>query len=121
MSEHGSVPLLSEPEAVAEAITSFFAKCDVACLRLQSGWFGGRPFDNLLKLTGISTEGGSVRVALDETQVLTLDADTASLDGSLLRVTISAGSWDWIEYGTQRHCSEALGPGNVEFHSPVRL
>ena len=50
--------------------------------------------------------------------MLTLDAEAASVEGRVLRVTICGGRWDWTEYGSDQEHNEALGPGNVEFHAP---
>jgi len=105
------------PSAIADAVSAFFDEHEVVSLRLPSGWFG-RPHDNWHQLTGATTEEGNLLVRLDDTQVLTLQAETASSDGRVLRVVIQGGRWDWTEYGGDKEHTEVLGSGNVEFHAP---
>jgi hypothetical protein len=109
----------SSPDAstIADAVNAFFAEHEVASLRLPSGWFG-RPHDNWHQLLGTATDGDDVLVHLDDTQVLTLDADGLSTDGRVLRVAIRGGRWRWTEYGGHNEHEEALEPGFVEFHAP---
>lgn len=108
---------LGNPSAIVEAVQSFFAKHEVASLRLPSGWFG-RPHDNWHRLTETKTDGEAVLVRLDDDQVLTLQTEALSSDGRVLRVAIRGGRWDWTEYGGDQEHSEVLGQGNVEFHAP---
>lgn len=103
--------------AVAETVLAFFKEHEVASLRLPSGWFG-RPHDNWHQLTEVSTEGGHVRVRLDETQLLTLKAEATSSEDRVLRVAIRGGRWDWTDYGGDQKHTEVLGRGDVEFHAP---
>ena len=113
----GGVTSTRDPSAIADAVNAFFAEHEVASLRLPSGWFG-RPHDNWHQLTGVATEGGDVSVRLDDTQVLTLDAEGVSTIGRVLRVAIRGGRWHWTEYGGHNEHDEVLGPGFVEFHAP---
>ena len=69
------------------------------------------------QLSQVSMDGHYVLVTLDGTQVLTLDAEGSSVDARVLYVRIRGGRWDWTEYGGVKEHSEALGPGNVEFHA----
>ena len=110
------MPPPSSPSAIVEAINSFFAEHEVASLRLPSGWFG-RPHDNMHQLSEVAIEGDYVLVTLDGKQVLTLDAEGTSADGRVLYVKVRGGRWDWTEYGGDQEHSEALEPGNVEFHA----
>jgi hypothetical protein len=105
------------PSAFADAVSAFFAEHEVAGLRLPSGWFG-RPHDNWHQLTETSTEDENLLVRLDETQVLTLQAEAVSSDDRVLRIAIRGGRWDWTEYGGEQEHTEVLGSGNVEFHAP---
>ena len=50
-------------------------------------------------------------ITLDGKQVLTLDAEGTSTDSRVLRVKISAGRWEWTQYGGDKERSEALGLG----------
>lgn len=102
---------------IAEDIRSFFAQHEVASLRLPSGWFG-RPHDNWHVLTEATSDELGVRVCLDQTQVLNLDAAQSSAEGRILRVVIRRGTWSWKGYGGDDQHDEVLGPGTVEFHAP---
>ena len=103
--------------AIEAAVIAFFAEHEVASLRLPSGWFG-RPHDNWHQLTTTDIEGDALLVRLDEKQVLALDAEGASSEGRVLRVSIRGGRWRWTEYGGEKEHEEVLGPGDVEFHAP---
>ncbi|HEX8082572.1 MAG TPA: hypothetical protein VF557_20355 [Jatrophihabitans sp.] len=107
----------ADSSAIADAVNAFFAEHEVASLRLPSGWFG-RPFDNWHQLTDAATDGAGVLIRLDDRQVLTLDADSVSSEGRVLRVSIRGGRWHWTEYGGDQEHNEVLGPGVVEFHAP---
>jgi hypothetical protein len=113
----GPVTSSDIPSTVVEAISVLFAEHEVASLCLPSGWFG-RPHDNWHQLSEVAIEGDDVLVRLDDRQVLRLTAEGTSLEGRVLRVMIREGRWDWTEYGGDQERSEALGPGNVEFHAP---
>ena len=107
----------SAPDAIVDAIASFFSDHEVASLKLPSGWFG-RPHDNWHQLSEVSTDGQRVRIRVDQTQHLDLDASGVAVDGRTLRVVIRGGAWEWTEYGgSERHC-ESLDKGEVEFHAP---
>ena len=103
--------------AIVDAIEAFFAEHEVASLLLPSGWFG-RPHDSWHQLTEAATVGDEVQVRLDDKQVLTLDAEDASVEERRLRVFIRGGRWQWTEYGGDNDHSEVLGVGAVEFHAP---
>ncbi len=105
------------PTTIADAVSAFFTDHEVASLRLPAGWFG-RPHDNWHQLTGTATQDEHVLIRLDGRQVLTLQADAVSSDDRVLRIAIRGGRWDWTEYGGDQERTEALGPGNVEFHAP---
>ena len=108
-----------DPSAIADAVSAFFAKHEVASLRLPSGWFG-RPHDNWHQLTGATTEDENLLLRLDDKQVLTLLTEGLSSDHRVLRVAIREGRWDWTEYGGTQEHTEVLEAGNVEFHAPFR-
>ncbi|GAB3068525.1 hypothetical protein GCM10027053_35960 [Intrasporangium mesophilum] len=112
---HGS--MTSAPDAIVDDIATFFGDHEVASLKLPSGWFG-RPYDNWHRLTEVSTDGQRVRIRIDQTQDLDLDASGASVDGRTLRVVIRSGGWDWTDYGGSERHHESLGQGVVEFHAP---
>ena len=107
----------SAPDAIVDAVATFFNDHEVASLKLPSGWFG-RPHDNMHQLSEVSTDGQRVRICLDQTQDLDLDASGFSVDGRTLRVVIGAGSWDWTDYGGSERHHESLDRGEVEFHAP---
>ena len=69
------------------------------------------------ELTKVAIEGNYVLITLDGTQMLTLDAEGTSAEDRVLYVKVRGGRWDWTEYGGDQEHSEALGPGNVEFHA----
>jgi hypothetical protein len=69
-------------------------------------------------LTDAVVEGDDVLICLDETQVLSLDAEGTSSQERVLRVTIRSWRWRWTEYGGVNENDEVLGPGAVEFHAP---
>ena len=79
------------PSAFADAVSAFFAEYEVASLRLPSGWFG-RPHDNWHQLTQATMEGENLLVRLDDTQVLTLQAEAVSSDGRVLRIASEEGA-----------------------------
>ncbi len=114
----GGVTSSHDPSAIADAVNAFFAEYDVASLRLPSAWFG-RPHDNWHQLSGAVTDGDDVLVRLDDTQVLTLDAEGASTDGRVLGVAVRSGRWHWTEYGGHNEHDEVLGPGVVAFPRTV--
>lgn len=105
----------SDPKVIAYAVRTFFAEHGFASLRLPSGWFG-RPYDNGHELTETGVQGADVLICLDGTQVLTLDAETVSVAGRVLRITIRGGRWRWTGYGSDVTHDDAVGPGIVEFH-----
>jgi hypothetical protein len=106
-----------EPDAVVAAVVGFFARHEVASLRLPSRWFG-RPHDNWHQLTEATSDGDEVVIRLDNVQVLTLEASRASEDGRVLGIEIRRGAWVWTEYGGSRVHREDLEAGIVEFHAP---
>ncbi|WP_091756895.1 hypothetical protein [Pedococcus cremeus] len=107
----------SDASTIAQAVTAFFPDHEVAGLRLPPRWFG-RPFDNWHQMSQAATDGDRVMIRLDSTQILTLDAQDASLDGRMLRIVGRGGSWSWTEYGGDVRHEEVLGSGCVEFSAP---
>ena len=106
-----------EPDAVVATVVGFFARHEVASLRLPSRWFG-RPHDNLHHLTAAASDGDEVVIRLDNVQVLTVEASHATADGRVLGIEIRRGTWVWTEYGGNRVHREDLEAGIVEFHAP---
>ncbi|MBP6996011.1 MAG: hypothetical protein KBB39_07735 [Phycicoccus sp.] len=83
-----------------------------------TGWFG-RPHDNWRQLTETAVEDGRLLIRLDDRQVLTLEAESVSTDGNVLRLAIRQGRWDWTEYGSDQEHGEVLAPDKVELHAPL--
>lgn len=107
----------ADPSAIAKAVNAFFGEQQVASLRLPSGWFG-RPYDNWHQLTEAVAEGGGLLIRLDDSQVLTLEVDSVSSEGRVLRIRVRGGRWRWTEYGGDAEHDEVLGTGLVEFYAP---
>jgi hypothetical protein len=107
----------ADPSAIAKAVKAFFDEHEVASLRLPSGWFG-RPYDNWHDLTESGAEGGALLIRLDDSQVLTIEADSVSSEGLVLRIHVRGGRWRWTDYGGDAEHEETLGPGLVEFYAP---
>jgi hypothetical protein len=111
------VTTTAKPSAIADTVTAFFARHEVASLRLPSGWFG-RPHDNWHRLTEAATDADRVVIRLDERQVLSLDVEGASSEGRVLRIRVRGGDWHWTEYGCDEEHREVLESGVVEFQAP---